>query len=215
MCANYESAVRDERFLQRMSPSSPLGYIREAEVYIQQGKPQRVIDVCKQALGLVDNKDAHYATLQRIREDAEQRQNIRIDFISKLAFDIVTTSLIPLIMPRCALEAWEPQPKLNVSKRWHDRIAQSSGGLKFNIDSDYDDGCPQVARLAQYTKTLQIGIYSTETWVCDLLLENNFCSLRELCIYQYWNREDDQFLSALKSISTTLTDLYISLQPSH
>ncbi|KAJ8658002.1 hypothetical protein O0I10_006273 [Lichtheimia ornata] len=90
-CANFESALHDAKALQYLSPSSPLGYIREANIYSEQGKQLEAIRVCNHGMSLVDTMDTHYDTLQRAKMDAEQRQNTRIDFISQLSLDIFAT----------------------------------------------------------------------------------------------------------------------------
>lgn len=80
-CASYESALCDASFMQQLSSSSAVGYLRAATIYSEQGK--HVIGVCNQALSVVGSNDPGYGTLLQVRLDAQQRVNKRIDFITQ------------------------------------------------------------------------------------------------------------------------------------
>ncbi|KAJ8657965.1 hypothetical protein O0I10_006236 [Lichtheimia ornata] len=213
-CANFESALHDARAMQQLSPSSALGYIREADIYSEQGQQLQVIDVCRKGLSRVDAMDTHYDALQRAKMDAEERQNTRIDFISQLPVDIVITTLVPMFMDHFPLRSDTPCSYLYVSNLWRDRITQCFDGLRFSAGDHrgYDeDALSQVVQFAQHTKTLYINRYHHGTWLDDLLRDHDFCSLRQLFIEQYMNDHVDHFVSSLKSISKTLTHLSIEM----
>ncbi|KAJ8657966.1 hypothetical protein O0I10_006237 [Lichtheimia ornata] len=216
-CANFELALHDARVMQQLSPSSALGYLREADIYSEQGQQLQVIDICDKGLSTVDAMDTHYDTLQRAKMDAEQRQNTHIDFISQLPLDIVTTTLIPMFMDRFPLQSDIPCLYLHVSNVWRDRIVQCFDGLSFSVGHHrgYDeDTLSQVIQFAQHTKKLTINRYGHGTWLGDLLSDNDFCSLQALTIYphlEYENDHSDHFVSSLESISKTLMHLSIEL----
>lgn len=183
-CANYDAALHDAQLMQQLSPSSALGYIREADIYSEQGKQRQVIDICSKGMSRVDTMDTHYATLQRAKMDAEERQNTRIDFVSQLPLDIVTVTLIPFFMDRLPLLSDVPYPYVEVSKLWRGRIVQCFGGLRFSVGyhEEYDvKFLSQVVQFSQDIKELFIHQYDHErTWLGDLLRDNDFCSLRQL-----------------------------------
>ncbi|KAJ8657961.1 hypothetical protein O0I10_006232 [Lichtheimia ornata] len=217
-CANFEAALHDAKLMQQLSPSSSLGYIREADIYSEQGKQRQVVDICSKGMTVVDAMDEHYDDLKRAKMDAEQRQNTRIDFVRQLPLDIVMTMLIPMFMDRFPLRPYTPCSYLYVSNLWRDRVIQCFDGLHFMVGSQNDynaDTLSQVIQFAQHTKTLYISLHGRGTWLGDLLRNNDFCSLWSLSIGQCLNDHVDNFVSSLKSISKTLTHLGIKSPSSH
>ncbi|KAJ8657973.1 hypothetical protein O0I10_006244 [Lichtheimia ornata] len=213
-CADFDAALRDAKVMQKLSPSSALGYIREASIYSEQGKQHQAIHICNEGLSMMDTKDTQYATLYQVKADAEQRQSTRIDFISKLPIDIVITTLIPMFMDDTLMDSLRPTPYIFVSNAWRDRIAECFGGLSFEVayhEEERDDKCLNIVKFAQHTKKLQVSLYSQGTWLSDLLSENDFCSLRGLTINEFSSIHVDRFISSLASIGNTLTDLDIML----
>ncbi|CDH61272.1 predicted protein [Lichtheimia corymbifera JMRC:FSU:9682] len=206
-CTSFESALRDANLMQQLSPSSPLGYLRAAEVYSQQGRQSRVIDICNKGLCMVDPSDTHCATLQKLQTVAMERGNSRIDFISQLPIDIVITTLIPMIMENNKVKAFTPCPYLQVSNVWRDRIVQCFNGLRFEVDEGDDRS--QAVQFAQHTKSLHIYQTTDGNWLSDLIKDNGFSSLEDLQIYGYRGDDIDELLSALKSVSSTLTRLEV------
>ncbi|KAJ8658040.1 hypothetical protein O0I10_006311 [Lichtheimia ornata] len=181
-CANSESALRDAKVMQHLSPSSALGYLREAHIYSEQGQHLQVIDICNKAFNNVDNHDTHYATLQQVKEDAEQRQNTCIDFIKQLPTDIVITTLIPLLMDDSPMSSSTPSPCLYVSKLWRDRFIQCFNGLCVKVGDTDGHNVSHVVQLSRYIRRLKVQPDSEDSWFYDLLHNNDFCSLRELYI---------------------------------
>lgn len=183
--ASYDAALSDAKLIQQLSPSEALGYIREADIYSGQGKQRQVIDICNKGLNMVNTMDTRYDTLQRMKADAEQRQNTRVDFISQLPNDIVITMLIPLFTHYHYWRPLTPWPYLYVSHQWSERIIQSLKGLRFKTgydDTKYVKKDPQMTIFARHVKELHIGRFSQGTWLCDLLRKNDFCSLQDLII---------------------------------
>ncbi|KAJ8658013.1 hypothetical protein O0I10_006284 [Lichtheimia ornata] len=205
--ANFESALHDAKAMQQLSSSSALGYIREADIYSEQGKQLQVIDVCSKGMTMADTMDKHYDDLKRVKMDAEQRQNACIDFISQLPMDIVITMLIPMFMYFGLWDSFKPDPSMHVSHEWRNRIVQSFNGLRIRL-YEYKvilDFIP----LARHITALDIFSFTGGTWLCDLLRNNDFCSLKELAIERFTADCMDQLVDSLKSISTTLTHFQI------
>ncbi|CDH57703.1 predicted protein [Lichtheimia corymbifera JMRC:FSU:9682] len=210
--AHFESALHDAKVMQQLSPSSPLGYIREATIYSEQGKQRQVIYICNEGLRMADTMDTRYDTLHQIKADAEQRQNIRIDFITQLPSDIVITTIIPLFTDYWCLQPFTPWPYLYVSHPWRERVLQSINGLRFMTDleeTEYEEKDTQITAFARHVKSLNIGQFSQGTWLGDLLRKNDFCSLQELIIDHFTADCVDHLVASLKSISSTLTHLQI------
>ncbi|CDH54812.1 predicted protein [Lichtheimia corymbifera JMRC:FSU:9682] len=211
-CANFATALRDAAAMQEISPLSPLGYLQAANIYSEQGRQQAVIDICNEGLSIVDVNDPGYSKLQQVKTDAMQRANCRIDFISRLPLGIVRHTLFPMM-----LKGWDGDllngtmqcPYLDVSKMWFDQAIQAhGGGFQFEV---YDkESCTQLTRYAQYTKAIHVQSWSQGKWLFDLLRRTNLCSLRELKIKDLKDHINvDQLVSALKSVSNTLTHLTI------
>ncbi|CDS06454.1 hypothetical protein LRAMOSA08982 [Lichtheimia ramosa] len=212
-CASYDAALRDADIMQQFSPSSAMGYLRAVNIYSEQGKQQQVIDICNKAMHMVDTKDPDYTKLQQAKMDAEQRQNIRIDFIMQLPVEIVFTALIPVLMKENTLKASKPCEYLYVSNQWRDQILQYFGDLQFRIDDEHSvilNRCPQLFQLAQYIKALNISSYTKGSWLVDLIRDYHFSSLRKIEI-QLGNGVGLHFISALKLVSSTLTHVEIYL----
>ncbi|KAJ8657565.1 hypothetical protein O0I10_006629 [Lichtheimia ornata] len=206
-CANFESALHDARVMQQLSPFSALGYIREAEIYGEQGKQLEAICVCNIGLSMADTKDTHYDTLQRAKTDAEQRQNTRIDFISQLPLDIVITTLIPMFMDPSYITFSRHNTCLGVSTIWRDRIYRSVDELYFDTALDGAATPCHVIQLAHHLKVLKVVDDNPGTWLCDVLCNNKLYSLRELQIKGSSIACVDDMVSSLKSIGNTLTQL--------
>ncbi|CDH57672.1 predicted protein [Lichtheimia corymbifera JMRC:FSU:9682] len=210
-CANYDAALRDAKVMQQISPSSALGYLREATIHSEQGKQHHAIDICNKGLYVVEANDPDYGTLQRAKHDAEQHLKHRVDFLKQLPIDIVTTTLIRMIVDDDYMDPYEPSPSLYVSHLWCDRILQTFGGLCFAIGEKEDDNLSAVIEFAPHIKTLKVELYTKGTWLGDLIGNNNFCSLRKLQIEDFGSIHVGNFVSSLKSISNTLTDLTVDM----
>ncbi|KAJ8657989.1 hypothetical protein O0I10_006260 [Lichtheimia ornata] len=215
--ANFESAVRDAQAMQQISPTSPLGYLRAATIYSEQGKQSYVVAICLIGRSLVDANDPGYATLEHMKDAAIQQKCRRIDFISQLPIDIVASRLIPMIIDDSPLDALKPCPYLHVSKQWRDCIFQYSDGLSFMTGRRAKqpdlEKCSQLIRFSRHIKELEVNQYTKGTWLCDLLRDNDFCSLRKICIWEVRPAYMDQFVSSLESVAITLTHLSIHEDP--
>ncbi|KAJ8658018.1 hypothetical protein O0I10_006289 [Lichtheimia ornata] len=212
-CANFEAALRDANTMQQLSPSSPIGYLCEATIFNEQGKWRQAIDTCNKGFNVVDTNDAHYAMLQRAKADAEDSASKRIDFIKELPVDIVTSTLIPMLVDDFCLESLTPCPYLHVSHVWRDSILQCSGELHFHTSYSEEEEdvekCAQLVRFARHINSLHVRRYSKGTWLSDLLRHNEFSSLRGLSVNGIPISNMDDFVRALGCVGDTLTHLTI------
>lgn len=182
LCANFESALQDAKLMRQISPSSALGYIREASIYSEQGKQRHVIDICNHGLSMVDTMDTHYDTLQRAKMDAEQHQNTRVDFISQLPVEIVITTLIPILFNDATTHTERFNTFCSVSIVWRDRIIASVEAVCFGSEHGEPINTSRICQFAPYVKQLEFDSHTHGTWLFDLLHNNKFDSLRELRI---------------------------------
>ncbi|KAJ8658031.1 hypothetical protein O0I10_006302 [Lichtheimia ornata] len=208
-CVNYESAFRDAHLIQQLSPSSALGYLCEATIYSEQGKQLQVIDICNKGLSKVDTSDTHYATLLQAKVDAKQQQDTRIDFISQLPNDIVITILVPMIMENNVVKTFAPCPYFQVSNVWSNCIIECFKGLRFMVEED--DDMSHVIQFAEHTKSLHVSGYFEGTWLGDLIGGNAFSSLQQIVICSFGSGNIDHFVSSLRHVSSTLTDLELDM----
>ncbi|KAJ8658028.1 hypothetical protein O0I10_006299 [Lichtheimia ornata] len=208
-CADFDAALRDAKVMQQLSPSSALGYLCAAAIYSEQGKQLQVIDVLNKGLSMADTMDNHYDDLTRAKMDADQHQSKRIDFVRQLPVDIVISTLLPFMMDDSAISLKKPNPYLHVSNTWRDRISQTFNGVRFETFSEDDDDFEQVIELSRHIKELHVHQFTRGKWLCDLLRNNDFCSLRELNVEGITADCSDYLVASLKSISNTLTHVYI------
>lgn len=88
------------------------------------------IDIFNEGLSkLSSSSDPYYAQLERAKNDAEERDNKRIDFISMLPLDIVMHIAPRLIHEGCPLRDdrfTKHHSPLFVSKTWRQRFLEAS-----------------------------------------------------------------------------------------
>ncbi|KAJ8652398.1 hypothetical protein O0I10_011978 [Lichtheimia ornata] len=217
-CVNFAAALRDATAMQEISPMSPLGYLRAATIYSEQGKQQDAITSCYKGLNALDINDPGYSKLEETRLVATQRTARRIDFISQLPLDIVLHVLFPMLMgddnDDGVYDDWDLCPYLDVSRMWFERLFQAcSGEFHFKLNTNRPSN--RITRYAQHTMTLRINSYSLGNWYSDFLRDANLCSLWEIKITGLHAIKDvDYFVSSLKSVGNTLTQLTIMSRPS-
>ncbi|KAJ8657581.1 hypothetical protein O0I10_006645 [Lichtheimia ornata] len=206
---NLDVALERAHSIRDMLPTLSLGFAHAASIYSAQGRQRHVIDICDQGLRVVDTQDTHYALLQRLRQDAVQRENIRIDPIKNLPYDVLSTTLIPMLMDDdTPLDSLTPCPYLHVSRVWRHCIIQCLGGLRFRTGHQQMKNIQEGSQLcifSRHIKSLYVSDYSQGTWLCDLLRRKDFCMLQELTIKRLCTLSLDDFVLSLKSIGSTLT----------
>ena len=78
-----------------MLPGSALGYLCTGDIYCQQGRYATAISIFDQGLKQVPESDPYYQHIQQHRMTAVENNTKRVDFISRLPFDIVITNILP------------------------------------------------------------------------------------------------------------------------
>ncbi|KAI7874033.1 hypothetical protein K492DRAFT_211813 [Lichtheimia hyalospora FSU 10163] len=160
-CVQYDLALEDAAMMREIAPWSSLGYLRACDVYASQCRQWAVVDMCTQGLVAVAKEDPGYHKLEAHQTEAKDTSSKRVDFISKLPFDVVICNIIPrimkIIMP---FDSMVPSPLFYVSRTWHERILQTPDGLAFHASStDIDNstlGHDQLLRFAPYVTRLDV-----------------------------------------------------------
>ncbi|KAJ8657662.1 hypothetical protein O0I10_006728 [Lichtheimia ornata] len=212
--AQFEAALRDAAAMQRIRPTVALGYLCEGDIYCQQGRVEDAVAIYNKGLEAVPASEPHYHDLQQQQQQQQQRiataaaktntssSNKRIDFISELPIDVVSTNIIPRFMP--VLLSTGCCPYLYVSHTWHQRIIQH--GLSIEVDYEapsFREGHEQLIRFTPYVKSLDL-IVRKEKHLVNLLSRAKFSSLKRLKLA---SETPESQLKGLAMVADTLTHL--------
>lgn len=181
--AQFDAALRDASAMIHMQPTVGLGYLCQGDVYCLQGRYAAALPVYDNGLQAVSSSDPYYKDLLQQRMSAMRINNKRIDFVGQLPVDIISTYLIPRIMP--VLLSTGCCPYLHVSRTWQQRLSQHAEDLSFEVDYQADsfkNGHKQLMRFAPYVKSLD-GTITKQKRLVDLLSRAHFSSLNKLKLH--------------------------------
>ncbi|CDH57688.1 predicted protein [Lichtheimia corymbifera JMRC:FSU:9682] len=202
------------------SATAALGYLCEGDVYCQQGRSEAAMAgrksvIYDKGLEAVPASDPHYRDLQQQRQPRRSKKtssnNKRIDFISELPIDVVSTYIIPRFMP--VLLSTGCCPYLQVSHTWQQRILQHAEDLSVEVDYELDsfrEGHYQLFRIAPYVKSLDIIVRMQKNLV-DLFTRAKFSSLKKL---KLGSELSEPQLKGLAMVADTLTHLEVGFNSS-
>ncbi|KAJ8652610.1 hypothetical protein O0I10_011756 [Lichtheimia ornata] len=208
-CAQFDTALRDTNAILKLDPTLALGYLLKGKLYSYHGQQRKAIQVFDQGLtmagGMDDDEQQHYQQLLKARADAEMMQQKGMDFISKLPLDVVSTSIVPLLMDDVIWSQRKPCPYLQVSRSWRDRFGR--GKLCYHIYGS-NPSPTQVVSLSNSVQSLVIDNYNPQV---GFHFSRQLSALRRLWISGISPRNQSYFLVSLSRIGTSLGDLEISL----
>ncbi|CDH60956.1 predicted protein [Lichtheimia corymbifera JMRC:FSU:9682] len=209
----FEAALRDAVAMQKIQPTAALGYLCEGDVYCQQGRSEDAMATYSKGLEAVPASDPHYHDLQQQQQriTANTTSNKRIDFISELPIDVVSTHIIPKFMS--TLLSTGCCPYLHVSHTWQQLILQHAEDLSVEVDYEaplFHKGHGQLIRFAPYVKSLDLTV-SKEEHLVDLLSRAKFSSLEKLKLE---SETTESQLKGLAMVADTLTHLDIGFNAS-
>ena len=175
-------ALKDVATIQDIVPEQAVGYLTGGQVYHELGYQAKAISMYDRGLTLVPPTDAHYQQLEQAKVISVQKNGIRVDFITKLPYDIAI-DITKMLIKEIVLNG-ESNQYLNVSKGWQERIC--GGGLAVQVPNMLKP------RSIQYFESLVEHITSL-TCVTDDALHtalsasraSSFKSLKRLVIDRY------------------------------
>ncbi|KAJ8652713.1 hypothetical protein O0I10_011658 [Lichtheimia ornata] len=204
--AQFDTALRDAAAIKTISPESGLGYLCMGDVYCQQGHHAAAISIYDQGLEAVPECDAYYQQLHQHRLTAVANNNKRVDFISRLPFDVVVTNIIPRMQPDFYSES--SCKLLYMSRAWQERILQQPKGIRFSFGEEtntFKDGHAQLIRFAPYVQYLGGSLVGVH--LDDLFSRASFSNLKELSIFCGPTTPHVPLIHGLKLIADPLTRL--------
>ncbi|CDS06475.1 hypothetical protein LRAMOSA09003 [Lichtheimia ramosa] len=205
--AQFEAAIRDAAAIRTMLPESGLGYLCTGDVCCQQGHYAAAIAIFDQGLEAVHESDPYYQQLEQHRLAAFAYNNKRVDFITKLPFDIVVTYIVPRMIPvffsnsSCEL--------LYVSREWQDRLLKQPDGLSFEFDLRTDALTTQGHNpLVQFAPCIQrLEGFISDDRLDELFGRANFSKLKRLELSCDESTPRRPLLNGLALIADSLTHL--------
>ncbi|CDS08371.1 hypothetical protein LRAMOSA02319 [Lichtheimia ramosa] len=202
-----EAALRDAHAMCDIDPQSPLGYLCVGEVYRQQCRQQKAIDIYSLGLKKASTQHPSYSSLIQAKEDATSQLEKRVDFISQLPFDIVGQHIVPTIMKHQPTDLYNQWPYLHVSQTWRTRLLQSAS-LHYQLNDKLTikvADANQLDKLKDYIDSITLSGYSGEHGL-DLFPWQSARSLRRLEIYYDLFRRTEHPTSNLSSILMAVGD---------
>ncbi|CDH61005.1 predicted protein [Lichtheimia corymbifera JMRC:FSU:9682] len=182
-CGQLNVAMEDATTVMTFVPWSPIGYLYAGNIYGLRGQHYSAIRVYEQALKHVSRMDPRYQQLVTAMASSYDVVNKRIDFVSELPLEVVTSNLIPRIFGHQALiTIGEEEGYLDVCSTWRQRIAMT-GGLEFVIwprllaERDYH----HIQDMAPYIKALVV-LQPRDDIISTLAERIQFHALKQLHI---------------------------------
>lgn len=173
--AQFDKASSDADAIQKLDPTCALGYLLKGHIYACQGRQRRAIHEVEQGLKM-DSQDHQ---LLQAKANAVTSNNKRVDFISQLPLDIISTSLIPLVLQHEEWHVNNPYPYWQVSKSWRERF--SRGGLHYYVygEEDHEEVGPMVC-IAESITALHIEDYVPDSALVIMLCQGRFPALKSM-----------------------------------
>ncbi|KAJ8657566.1 hypothetical protein O0I10_006630 [Lichtheimia ornata] len=206
-----ELALNDALAMMCIAPSSPLGSLCASGIETLRGQYASAIKLYGYGLKKVPRSHPQYEQLVKARAAAEDMNNKRIDFISKLPLDIVTQNIVPrLLQNETTIHVENPSSYFDVCRTWRQRMA-AANGLDFEIGPEdlSVEGFLRVWDMAPFLRSLTVMQPYEEFLSKITKRRGNFRMLKKLHIYESIERGYDLLLSSLRSLSNTLTELEI------
>ncbi|CDH54838.1 predicted protein [Lichtheimia corymbifera JMRC:FSU:9682] len=212
-CAQFDMALRDTTAIQKLDPTLALGYLLKGKVYAYRGQQQQAIKIYDQGLAIApvmnDQKQQCQQQLLKAKANAETMQQKRIDFITQLPLDIVSTSIVPLLMDDETWSIKRPCPYFQVSKRWRERFGRD-GRLCYEVDGS-EPYPAYLVSLCDCVHSMVIHNYNPDGDGFRQL--GQLSALQRLSIAGISSENGSSFLSSLRKIGASLQDMEISLTP--
>ncbi|KAJ8658033.1 hypothetical protein O0I10_006304 [Lichtheimia ornata] len=195
-----------------IAPTSSVGYLCAGRIFSDRGQHASAIKMYDDGLQHVPNSDDGYAQLVSAKAASQDQLNKRIDFVTCLPLEIVSSNVVPRILGgQKMMQIGPAEGYLDVSRTWRERIAMA-GGLTFRVGPS-----PLSARTYDYLLDMAPFIKSFTVWglhdgmVDQLTSRTMFTALKTLNV-DVRSRRFNQLLPVLHSMGASLTQLTIDYQ---
>ncbi|KAJ8654298.1 hypothetical protein O0I10_009993 [Lichtheimia ornata] len=204
-CAQFHKALQDATAIQALAPLSSLGYYAAGYLYMHYGYQQQAIHVLNHGLKIVSDP-THHQRLQSARQDATKRLSMRIDFISKLPFDIVSSHIIPREMTIPSNDAFS---YLHVCKTWRERALQSTM-LQCNAHEGINER--SLVKITEYSQHIgHLSLREFEGFPFGFFLTTRFNCLRSLDVQLIFSSHCAALSELFLHVGHTLEDVILIL----
>ncbi|CDS08361.1 hypothetical protein LRAMOSA02309 [Lichtheimia ramosa] len=213
-----DAALRDAHAMCDIDPQSPLGYLCVGEVYRQQCRQQKAIDIYSLGLKKASTQHPSYSSLIQAKEDATSQLDKRVDFISQLPIEIVSQHIVPTIMKHQPWDMYNQWPYLHVSQTWRNRLLQSAS-LHYELHEPSKvkvEDANQVDKFKDYIGSVTLHQFRGDD--DQVLPWQSGRSLRRLEIYEditYPREHPSNPSPILMAVGDRLTHLRLSLDYQH
>ncbi|CDS08360.1 hypothetical protein LRAMOSA02308 [Lichtheimia ramosa] len=215
-----DAALCDAHAMCDIDPQSPLGYLCAGDVYRQQCRQQKAIDIYSLGLKKASAQHPSYSSLIQAKEDATSQLEKRVDFISQLPIEIVSQHIVPTIMKHQPWDMYNQWPYLHVSQTWRDRLLQSVS-LHYELDEPSKvkvADANQVDKFKDYIGSVTLYYFRGDNDDDQVLPWQFARSLRRLEIYDDLLHQGEQPSNPspiLMAVGDRLTHLRLSLDHQH
>ncbi|KAI9491560.1 hypothetical protein BDB00DRAFT_874127 [Zychaea mexicana] len=208
-----DKGLEDAQQIITYAPTAAAGYLRAGSLYTLNSKYQEAMQVYEQGLAAVPEQFSHvHAKLQEGYKTAKARKDRRIDYITRLPFDIAC-HVMDYLPTHTLLQA------LGVCREWRDRLrsygkvwthTQLSSYLAANT-LDFD-----IANLACVSQhIIRLDLYDLNNQYCEkmfmMMMKGNYRKIKTLkftlCTLDNYGR----CMVALWQLKDTLQELHFSM----
>ncbi|KAI7875489.1 hypothetical protein K492DRAFT_210896 [Lichtheimia hyalospora FSU 10163] len=202
--AQFTTALNIATSMQEMNPTSPLGYLCQGYIHMQQGRCLAAIRVYDKAMDHVPMTDTLYERVKEDRSLAMKQATKPMDLIAYFPNDI-NFRIFPLLFGQCWYEQYRQY--LLVSSVWLACMLQW-GQLGFTIVDNIpeEETNPVIIKSFHHVRSIQF-IHCESPFYKLFKIPNTFHSLTSLNVNLSSLGYANQAISTIQSISDTLTTL--------
>ncbi|KAI9272799.1 hypothetical protein BDA99DRAFT_499224 [Phascolomyces articulosus] len=216
MTMQVDKGLKDAQNMIALAPTAAAGYLRAGSIHTLRSHYKAAMQVYQtgiKALSGEQNKSARL-TLQEKYNEAQEKLDIRIDFVTQLPYEVLHQVLDHIEME-------EMVGLMDISKGWRDCLAgypKPWTEICLSSQEDEEGSRPEpilfkLHHVSQHVE--EIVLYSTTKEECEMLLtvimSNIFTNLNILEIHGYQMDHHYQLLGALSNIKNTLSHLSIEV----
>lgn len=125
-CGQLITDMDDATAAMTNAPTSPVGYLCAGRIFSDRGQHSSAISIYDDGLQHVPNSDDGYAQLVSAKAASQNQLNKRIDFVTCLPLEIVSSNVVPRILGgQKMMQIGPAEGYLDVCRTWRERIAMA------------------------------------------------------------------------------------------